>query len=67
MSSPAVNTLLQSNVAVLPDYTAPPTFAQFGEALKNAGPGSARVCIVTCADPRCDPEKVSRPRPRESN
>jgi carbonic anhydrase len=56
MSSPAVDTLLQSNMAVAQsDYTAPPTFVQLGEAMKKAG---ARVCIVTCADPRLNAEKV---------
>ncbi|ETN41190.1 uncharacterized protein HMPREF1541_03125 [Cyphellophora europaea CBS 101466] len=55
MPSPAINTLLSSNAAVASsNYTAPPTFAQFGEAMKTAGPDSARLCIVTCVDPRCD-------------
>jgi carbonic anhydrase len=59
MSSSAVDQLLQNNLGVASsNYTPPPTFAQFGEALKNAGPDAARVCIVTCADPRCDADKV---------
>ena len=59
MASPAIETLLTSNATSAPaDYKAPPTLAQIGEAITNAGPDNVRLCLITCADPRCNPEQV---------
>lgn len=56
----AIEKLLCSNTTFAStNYQSPPTFEELGEMLKTAPPDAARMCIVTCADPRLDPAKVS--------
>ena len=53
MSRPTLSDLIERNRTYAPSHAPSPTFAEF----KGSGAAGPRVLVVTCADPRCEPNQ----------
>ena len=62
MSPPSLQQLLERNRAYTPTHTPSPTIAE----MAASGALETRVLIVTCVDPRCEPERFLSIAPWEA-